>query len=397
MIEKIKTLAQIYYEEIIAVRRHLHQYPELSQEEFHTMQYVAEKLKSFGIPCTAGIGKTGVCGVIEGKNPSAYCVALRADYDALPLEECTGLPFSSKNKGIMHACGHDMHTASLLGTAKILKTLQNEFEGTVMLIFQPSEEKYPGGAYLMMQDGLFDTVIPNEIFAFHCLPEMECGKIGMKKGKYMASTDELYLTVKGKGGHGGTPNLNIDPVVIASHIIVAMQQIVSRNADPMMPTILSFGKMHANGRTNIIPDEVTIEGTVRTFSEEWRLDVHKRITQMAQGIAQSMGGCCDVFIDFGYPYLVNDDEVTQNTFDNGVTYFGTRQVEWLDMRMTAEDFAFYAQKIPACYFRVGVHIEGMPITNLHRPNFLVDEKAIEYAMGFMAYNAWQALGKKIKK
>lgn len=397
MINKIKLLAERYYTEIIEARRYLHQHPELSQQEFGTMEYVANKLRSFGIEPRVGVAKTGMSAIIKGNNPDSYCVALRADYDALPIKECTGLAFSSENDGVMHACGHDMHTASLLGAAKILADIKNEIEGSVMLIFQPSEEMYPGGAYMMMEDGLFSEVVPDEIFAFHCLPEMDCGRIGMKKGKYMASTDELYLTVKGRGGHGGTPNLNIDPIVIASNVIVAMQQIVSRNADPMMPTILSFGKMMGEGRTNIIPDEVKIEGTIRTFSEEWRLEAHKRITSIAQGVAEGMGGSCDVFIDFGYPYLVNDDDTTQNTFDNGVEYFGDSKVEWLEQRMTAEDFAFFAQKIPACYFRVGTHIKDTPITNLHRPNLMIDEKSIEYAMGFMAYNAVKALEKKIKR
>ncbi|MBO7226706.1 MAG: amidohydrolase [Bacteroidales bacterium] len=397
MINKIKLLAERYYTEIIEARRYLHQHPELSQQEFGTMEYVANKLRSFGIEPRVGVAKTGVSAIIKGNNPDSYCVALRADYDALPIKECTGLAFSSENDGVMHACGHDMHTASLLGAAKILADIKNEIEGSVMLIFQPSEEMYPGGAYMMMEDGLFSEVMPDEIFAFHCLPEMDCGRIGMKKGKYMASTDELYLTVKGRGGHGGTPNLNIDPIVIASNVIVAMQQIVSRNADPMMPTILSFGKMMGEGRTNIIPDEVKIEGTIRTFSEEWRLEAHKRITSIAQGVAEGMGGSCDVFIDFGYPYLVNDDDTTQNTFDNGAEYFGDSKVEWLEQRMTAEDFAFFAQKIPACYFRVGTHIKDTPITNLHRPNLMIDEKSIEYAMGFMAYNAVKALEKKIKR
>ena len=397
MINKIKLLAERYYAEIIEARRYLHRHPELSQQEFGTMEYVADKLRSFGIEPRVGVAKTGVSAIIKGNNPDSYCVALRADYDALPIKECTGLAFSSENDGVMHACGHDMHTASLLGAAKILADIKNEIEGSVMLIFQPSEEMYPGGAYMMMEDGLFSEVMPDEIFAFHCLPEMDCGRIGMKKGKYMASTDELYLTVKGRGGHGGTPNLNIDPIVIASNVIVAMQQIVSRNADPMMPTILSFGKMMGEGRTNIIPDEVKIEGTIRTFSEEWRLEAHKRITSIAQGVAEGMGGSCDVFIDFGYPYLVNDDDTTQNTFDNGVEYFGDSKVEWLEQRMTAEDFAFFAQKIPACYFRVGTHIKDTPITNLHRPNLMIDEKSVEYAMGFMAYNAVKALEKKIKR
>ena len=398
MIEKIKQMAHENAAEIIECRRYLHRHPELSQQEFGTMNYVAEQLRSFGLNPKTGIGKTGCMAMIRGgKDPDSYCVALRADYDALPLQEATGLPFTSENPGVMHACGHDMHTSSLLGAAKILSAMREELTGSIMLIFEPSEEMYPGGARMMMDDGLFNEVMPNEIYSFHCLPEMECGRIGMRKGKYMASTDELYWTVKGRGGHGATPHLSVDPILIASHIVVALQQLVSRNASPMMPTTLSFGKFNANGRTNIIPDEVKMEGIIRTFDEQWRLDCHERIRKISCGIAESMGGECDLFIDYGYPFVVNDDACTQLVHDNGVAYLGAENVDWLDMRMTAEDFAFFAQKIPACYYRIGIHVPDTPFCNLHRPNLLVDERSIELASGFIAYNAVRALSEKMKK
>lgn len=380
--------------EIIEYRRWLHRHPELSQQEYGTMAFVAEKLKEMGLEPKTGIGRTGVMAMIKGKNPESYCVAMRADYDALPITEDTGLPFASENPGVMHACGHDMHTSSLLGAAKILCQLKEEFEGSVMLIFQPSEEMYPGGAKMMMDDGLFDEVTPDEIYGFHCLPEMECGRVGMRKGKYLASTDELYWTIKGRGGHGATPHMAIDPIVVASHVVVALQQVVSRNASPLMPTVLSFGKMVGEGRTNIIPDEVKMEGIIRTFDPEWRLEAHNRIRKISEGVAESMGAECDLFIDYGYPPVVNNDDCTQTTHDNAVAYLGEENVDWLDMRMTAEDFAFYAQKIPACYFRVGIHVPGTEVTNLHRPNLLVNEDSIEVASGFEAYNAIMVLQKK---
>lgn len=398
MLELIKQLASRFSDEMIQCRRYLHQNPELSQQEYGTMAYVADQLRLFGLNPITGIGKTGCMAMIRGGiDPDGYCVALRADYDALPLDEATGLPFASNNEGVMHACGHDMHTASLLGTAKILAHLKDELRGSVMLIFEPSEEMYPGGAKMMMDDGLFDECTPDEIYAFHCLPDMDYGKIGMRKGKYMASTDELYWTVKGVGGHGATPHLGVDPIVVASHIVVALQQLVSRNAAPMMPTVLSFGKFVGVGRTNIIPDEVKMEGIIRTFDEQWRLQCHDKIRKMSEGIAESMGASCDLFIDYGYPYLVNNDECTQQVFDNGVAYLGHDNVEWLDLRMTAEDFAYFAQKIPACYFRIGIHQPGTPFSNLHRSDLVVEERSIELASGFMAYNAIMALNNKIKK
>ncbi|MBR1643815.1 MAG: amidohydrolase [Bacteroidales bacterium] len=392
MIDRIKQLAHEYATEMIAWRRHLHRHPELSQQEHETMAYVASRLREFGLTPREGVGGTGVCALLRGAvEPDSRCIGLRADYDALPLTEATGLDFASQNEGVMHACGHDMHTASLLGAAKILCTLRDKLRGSVLLVFEPSEEMYPGGARMMMDDGLFDEVTPDEMYAFHCLPEMDCGRVGMRKGKYMASTDELYWTVKGKGGHGATPHLAVDPILIAAHIVVALQQVVSRNASPLMPTTLSFGKINGNGRTNIIPDEVKMEGIIRTFDETWRLQAHDTIRRISTGIAESMGGQCDLFIDYGYPYVVNDDRCTQHVFDNASRYIGADKVDWIDMRMTAEDFAFFAQKIPSCYFRVGIHTPGTPYSNLHRPDLMVDERSLELAAGLMAYNAYMRL------
>ena len=398
IIDKIKQLAASQRAEVVEWRRWLHRHPELSQEEHGTMAFVAGRLRSFGLEPRTGIGRTGCMAMLRGGiAPDSYCVALRADYDALPIAECTGLPFASENEGVMHACGHDMHTASLLGAARILCQLRDELCGSVMFIFEPSEEKYPGGARMMMDDGLFSEVTPNEIYAFHCLPEMDFGRIGMKKGKYMASTDELYWTVKGKGGHGATPHLSIDPIVVASHIVVALQQVVSRNAAPMMPTVLTIGKMEAiGGRTNIIPDTVKMEGIIRSFDSEWRLRTHALIRRISCGVAEAMGAECDLFVDEGYPPVVNDDACTQQVHDNAVAFIGEGNVEWLDLRMTAEDFAFFQQRIPSCYFRIGIHEPGTPFSNLHRPNLIVDERSLELASGFVAYNAVQALTNRIK-
>ena len=398
IIDDIKALAHAQREEVIEWRRWMHRHPDLSQEEYGTMEFVAERLREMGLEPRTGIGKTGVMAMLRGgTDPDSYCVALRSDYDALPITECTGLPFASEKHGVMHACGHDMHTCSLLGAIKILTQLKDHFSGTLMFIFEPSEEKYPGGARMMMEDGLFKDVMPNEIYSFHCLPEMDCGKVGMRKGKYMASTDELYWTVKGKGGHGATPHMSVDPIVVASHIVIALQQVVSRNAAPMMPTVLTIGKIQeVGGRTNIIPDMVKMEGIIRTFDEKWRLEAHEKIRKISTGVAEAMGAECDLFIDYGYPYVFNDDACTQQVHDNACAYVGEENVEWLDLRMTAEDFAFFAQKIPACYFRIGIHEPGTPFSNLHRPDLMVDERSLELANGLVAYNAIMALKNRIK-
>ncbi len=379
-------------QELIAVRRHLHMYPELSMQEEKTSAYIQSKLKEYGIPFTAGIAVHGVVGLIKGKNPEKKVIALRADMDALPILEKNQTGYTSQNPGVMHACGHDVHMTSLLGAAKIINELSNSFEGTVKLIFQPSEEKFPGGASMMIKEGVLENPVPSTMFGQHVLPTLEAGKVGMKPGKYMASTDEVYLTVKGRGGHGATPELNIDPVLIAAHILVALQQIVSRNAPPQLPAVLSFGRFIAEGRTNIIPNEVKLDGTLRTFDEKWRMEAHQKITKMATSIAEGMGGTCEVFIDKGYPFLVNDEKTTAKAKQYAAEYLGSENVMDLDLRMTAEDFAYFSQSVPSCFYRLGIRNESRGIIhNLHTDQFDVDESSLETGAGLMAWMAIREL------
>ncbi len=392
-LEKIKLLSKQLLQEIVSVRRDIHSNPELSFEEHKTAATITSVLDKYGIEYEEGIAKTGVVALIRGNNPEEKTVALRADMDALPIKELNEVGYKSKNDGIMHACGHDVHTASLLGTAIILQKLRNEFTGTVKLIFQPSEEKYPGGAKVMIEEGVLENPEPEIIFGQHVYPDIEAGKVGMKSGNYMASTDEIFLTVKGRGGHGALPHKNIDPVLIASHIIIALQQIVSRNARPDLPTVISFGRVIADGQTNVIPDEVKIEGIMRTFNEEWRAEIKERITKMTKGIAESMGGECDIFIDQGYPVLINDDAVTEKARKYAEEYLGKENVLNLELRTTAEDFAYFTQKIPGCFYRLGVRNEQKGITsNLHTATFDVDESSLETGMGLMAWMTVRELG-----
>lgn len=311
MLESIKSLAKHYTDEIIANRRHLHMHPELSFHEKKTARFVANQLTNMGLSPQEGIADTGVVVLIEGQKPASKTIALRADMDALPIIEANDVPYKSLHDGVMHACGHDAHTSSLLGTAQILNQLRNQFEGSVKLVFQPGEEKIPGGASLMIRDGVLENPKPQGMFGQHVAPNIPVGKVGFREGLYMASTDEIYLKVKGKGGHGAMPEYNIDPVLIASHIIVALQQIVSRIAPPKIPCVLSFGKVIANGATNVIPNEVCIEGTFRTMNEEWREKGHKTMIKMAEGMAESMGGSCEFEIRKGYPFLKNHPELTR--------------------------------------------------------------------------------------
>ncbi len=393
--EEIQKLSKKYFAEIVEYRRFLHQCPELFFQEYETAEFIASKLTEFNIPFTKGVAKTGIVGLIEGKDPYSKVVMLRADIDALPLVEENDLYYKSKNIGVMHACGHDVHTASLLGTLKILNNIKDKFHGSIKFIFQPSEEKFPGGAMAMINEGILENPRVENAFGQHVFPELEVGKIGIKAGEYMASTDEIVLRIKGKGGHGAIPHATIDPVLIASHIIVALQQITSRYAVHDMPTVLSFGKIIANGSYNIIPDEVYIEGTFRTFDDKWRFKAHHRIAEMAKAIAKGMGGDCDVDISVGYPALVNDEIVSLNTKKYAIEYLGKDNVVDLDVRMTAEDFAYFTERIPSCFYRLGVKNEEKGIvSNLHTPTFNVDEACLETGMGLMTWLAVNELGDK---
>lgn len=389
---KIKDLAGRYKSQIIDFREHLHANPELSFKEYETCAYVEKQLRAFGITHVEKKAETGLVALIEGKNPSKKTIALRADMDALPIEEANKVPYKSKNEGVMHACGHDVHTSSLLGAAKILNEMKEEFEGTIKLIFQPGEETIPGGASLMIKDKVLENPRPNAIIGQHVMPLIPAGKVGFRKGMYMASADELYLTVKGKGGHAAMPETVIDPVLITAHIIVALQQIVSRNASPKIPSVLSFGKIVANGATNIIPNEVTVEGTFRTLNEEWRSRANKQMVKLAEGIAEAMGGSVDFEVRRGYPFLQNDHELTDRAFSAAKEYLGDENVVDLDIWMAAEDFAYYTQEIDGCFYRLGTRNEEKGITSgVHTPTFDIDENALEVGAGLMAWLAIKEL------
>jgi amidohydrolase len=391
--EKVKQLALAVNTDVLTIRRHLHQHPELSFQEKETSEYIISWLKKHNIKHTTGWVDTGIVALIEGKNPTKKTIALRADIDALPIEEKNKVPYASKNKGVMHACGHDAHSASLLGAAFILNQLKEEFEGTIKLIFQPGEEKLPGGASLLIKEGVLKNPDVELIIGQHVLPSMAAGKVGFKKGMFMASSDEIYVTVNGKGGHGAMPHLGIDPVLISAHIIVALQQIVSRRSNPLIPSVLTFGKVEAKGATNVIPNEVKLEGTFRTFDEKWRKEAHVIMKEMAETIAKSMGGCCDFKIDVGYPFLKNDDSLTEKCAVWATEYLGEKNVEQLEMRMTAEDFAYYAQEVPASFYRLGTgNIEKNITSGLHTPTFNIDEDALPVGSGLMAWLAVNALG-----
>lgn len=396
--EHIREQARISLEEVISYRRYLHSHPELSFEEYETCKYVSGILTGMQIEHTAGVVGTGIVGYIKGRNPEKKVIALRADMDALPIQEENKVSYKSLNPGVMHACGHDVHTASLLGVARILSGLRNEFEGTVKLIFQPGEEKSPGGASLMIKEGVLENPRPASILGQHVMPLIDAGKVGFRKGMYMASTDELYITVKGKGGHGAFPHMNVDPVVIAAHIIIALQQIVSRNAKPTIPSVVSIGRVIANGATNIIPGEVKMEGTFRTFDEVWRAEAKQKMITLAGSIAEGMGGSCDFRIEEGYPHLINNPELTETVRRHAEEFLGSGNVEDLDLWMAGEDFSFYSHQVPGCFYRLGIRNEARGITSsVHTPTFDIDESALETGMGLMAWLAIKELSEETKK
>jgi len=390
--DEIKEAAQRVFNEVIANRRHLHAHPELSFCEYETSGFIKQKLGQMGISWMA-MADTGIVAVIQGEIASQRVIALRADIDALPIAEANEVPYASQNTGIMHACGHDAHTSSLLGAAQILQSLKSKFAGTIKLIFQPAEEKLPGGASIMIKEGVLENPVPEAIIGQHVMPALECGKIGIREGRFMASMDEIFVKVRGKGGHGAQPHQNIDPVLITSHIIVALQQVVSRMADPMLPTVLSFGKVIANGAINVIPDEVYIEGTFRTLDEKWRDEAHVKIKTMAETIAKSMGGSCEFNIVRGYPPLVNEKRLTEHVRSFAEDYLGKENVLDLDVWMAAEDFAYYSQAANSCFYLLGVGNKEKGITSsLHTPTFNIDENALALSTGLMAYIALKQLG-----
>jgi len=388
LLQKIKALSEEYSKDVIESRRHLHANPELSYQEYNTAEFVAGKLKTFGIEVKEGVATTGLVAEIKGTNPEKKSIALRADMDALPIQESNDVPYKSKVPGVMHACGHDVHTASLLGTAKILNEVRNHFEGTVRMLFQPGEEKNPGGASYMIRDGALKDPQPSGIIGQHVFPLLPVGKIGFREGMYMASSDEIYLRVIGKGGHAAAPELTIDPILIASHIIIALQQVISRNASPKQPTVLSFGNIIGKGATNIIPNEVNIAGTFRAMNEQWRETGLQKIRKMAESVAEGMGGQCEVEVSKGYPYLENNPDLTRRIRRAAEAYVGHENVVDLEITLGSEDFSYYSQVIPASFYRLGTSNPAKGIVSyVHTPSFDIDEDALKLGPGLMAWMA----------
>ena len=389
MKQEIQKKASEYFREVRDFRRHFHKHPELSFHEFETSNFISQRLAEWGIEHRKGLVKTGIVGIIRGRNPGKRVIALRADMDALPILEENNDPWKSTNDGVMHACGHDVHMSCLMGAAKILQNIRDAWEGTIMVIFQPGEELLPGGARLMIEEGALKDPKPDVVLALHVQPDIQTGKVGFRPGIYMASNDEVYMTVRGRGGHAALPHQVTDTVLIASHIVVALQQIVSRNANISIPTVLSFGKMMAQGATNVIPDVVNLEGTFRTMDEKWRMEAHQKMKHIACATAESMGGTCEMDIRTGYPVLVNDPVITRISQELARNYLGTENVHDLELRMTSEDFAFYSQIFPSCFFRLGVGGPGLKdMSALHTATFRIDEKALEIGMGMLAWLAF---------
>lgn len=376
--------------DLVQVRRTIHANPELSFHESETAKYIAEHLRKMEIPFTEGVGGFGIIAHIG--HSDRKLIALRADIDALPIQEENEVEYASKNSGVMHACGHDVHTTCLLGAAKALKSVEAELNGTVRLLFQPAEEKLPGGASLMIADGALKNPDVELIFGQHVFPDMEVGNVGFRPGMYMASTDEIYITVRGKGGHAALPHTCIDPILISAHLITALQQMVSRHARADIPTVLSIGKISGLGATNVIPEKVEMEGTIRTLDEKWRQKLHTLIEKLVNQLCESMGAKAEIEIRKGYPCLVNNPELTEWSKTKAIELLGVEKVHDLPLRMTAEDFAYYAQEIPACFYRLGTSNKSKNIgAPLHTSRFNIDEDALETGASLMATLAVKAL------
>jgi amidohydrolase len=383
--KRIKELAASYAPDIIAIRHHLHAHPELSYKEFETSAFVRRQLDAYGIPWKI-MADTGVVGIIEGRNPSSRIIALRADMDALPIQEENQVPYRSVNAGVMHACGHDVHTSCLLGAARILSETKEEWEGTVKLIFQPGEERNPGGASIMIREGVLESPKPSCIVGMHVNPQLETGKLSFRGGKVMASADEIYITVSGKGGHAAAPHNTTDVILVASQIVVGLQQIVSRKNNPFSPSVLSICAFNGGYTTNVIPNEVKLMGTFRAMDEQWRVKAHELIRRQVEAIGEGMGAEVDLTIDVGYPNVYNDEQLHEIAMASAKAFMGDDPVEETELRMGAEDFGYYSQLVPGCFFRLGTGNVAKGITSgVHTPTFNIDENAIEIGMAMMAY------------
>jgi len=389
--ESIRKQAEEMGAELTAIRRSLHANPELSFQENHTADFIGRILDSWEV-IHERTAVTGITGVVQGRSGGSY-VVLRAEMDALPVEEANETEYRSVQPGIMHACGHDVHMACLLGAIRILAMRKQDFTGTVRFLFQPGEELLPGGAEQVLKSGLLDRPEPDFILAQHVYPELPAGHFGFRAGPYMASTDEVYIEVRGTGGHAALPHRMVDPVLIASHIVVALQQVISRKIPPDVPAVLSFGKFDARGTTNVIPAVAHLEGTFRIMDENWRKAAHEEIRRTATGVAKSMGAEVECRIVEGYPSLSNDPELTQQAVQFAREYAGADRIEDIPARMTGEDFARYALRFPALFYRLGTS-NGTHTKPVHHPEFDVDESAIPAGTGMMAYLALRLLGSK---
>lgn len=392
IIEHIKLRSLEIYDKVKEIREHIHQYPELSFQEHETMSFVCSQLDRIGIPYQKGVAGTGIVALIKGGHhlPDQECVALRADLDALPILEQNEVRYRSSRKGVMHACGHDVHTAILIGSAEILFELRDLLPSPVKLVFQPGEEKNPGGASLLIKEGVLENPSVREMYALHVYPEMDAGKVGFKGGMYMASCDEIYITIHGKGGHGAMPHACVDPIMIGANLLVELQQVVSRKCDPKIPCVLSFGHFEALGDTNVIPEKAILKGTFRSMDEAWRKTAHDLIVAISESIIESHGGKAEIEISKGYPFLVNDEILTDEMRQKSTVILGEENVEELPIRLTAEDFSFYSQKVPVCFFRLGVRNEDQGITyGVHHPKFNIDPTALITGMRIMASTAFK--------
>ena len=386
MITKIKQLAESIFDEVVSIRRHLHKYPELSFKEHKTSAYIKSVLSSWNIPFTEDIADTGIVVLLKGNNPSSKTIALRADFDALPIIEENEIDYCSVNNGVMHACGHDAHTASLLGAINILNTLKTEWEGSIKYIFQPAEEMLPGGAQQMIKEGVLENPKIEKVLGQHVFPDLEVGKVGFRPGKYMASTDELHITIKGKGGHAALPENYNSPLLAAAKLISELDEFSKKEKD--RPCVLAIGFIEGLGSTNVIPEEVKLKGTLRAMDEYFRVNTHDKMLVIANAIAETYNLTIDFDIRKGYPCLVNDEAVTKKSISFAKEYIGAENVIDLPIRMTAEDFSYYSQKVPSCFYRLGTANKSKGIIHgLHTSRFNIDESSLKVGMGLMAYLA----------
>jgi hippurate hydrolase len=390
--DHIRRRAEELFADVLNIRRHLHAHPELSFREFNTVSFVEEQLQKIGISDIKRIAGTGLVAHIQGREPASKCIALRADMDALPITEENEVPYASLNKGVMHACGHDVHTSCLLGAAHILHEMRDQFTGTIKLLFQPGEESHPGGASIMIEEGALKAPVPQAIFGLHVFPNLPAGTVGFRPGRYMASADEIYITIHGKGGHAAQPHQTVDPIAIAALVITGLQQVIARKCDPMSPSVLTFGKIAGGFATNVIPEKVELLGTFRAMDEKWRYEAHKWIRDFTEQTCAAYGATATVEIPIGYPVLFNDPALTEKATSWATRYAGGDNVHPLEMRMGAEDFAFYTHHVPGCFFRIGTNGNNTEYTApVHNPRFNVDEESLKTGMGMMAWLALNAI------